>query len=83
VLKVRGPNIAKSLAGEDVPLSVDVSTMRKDLGLMLAEAKAKGNASPLVEQVFASFGRAEQTGFAGIDCSAFPAYWARQGNKPR
>ena len=70
-LKVRGPNIAKALAGEDVPLSVDLSTMRKDLGLMLAEAKAKGNASPLVEQVFASFGRAEQAGFAGIDCSAF------------
>ena len=81
VLKVRGPNIAKSLAGEDVPLSVDLSTMRKDLGLMLAEAKAKGNASPLVEQVFASFGRAEQAGFAGIDCSAFPAYWARRGNR--
>jgi 3-hydroxyisobutyrate dehydrogenase len=82
VLKVRGPNIAKALAGEDVPLSVDVSTMRKDLGLMLAEARAKGYASPLVEQVFASFGRAEQAGFAGIDCSAFPAYWARQGNRP-
>jgi 3-hydroxyisobutyrate dehydrogenase len=82
VLKVRGPNIVKALAGEDVPLSVDVSTMRKDLGLMLAEAKAKGNASPLVEQAFASFGRAEQAGFAGIDCSAFPAWWARQGNRP-
>jgi 3-hydroxyisobutyrate dehydrogenase len=81
VLKVRGPNIAKSLAGENVPLSVDLTTMRKDLGLMMAEAKAKGNASPLVEQVFASFGRAERAGFAGIDCSAFPAYWARQGNR--
>jgi 3-hydroxyisobutyrate dehydrogenase len=81
VLKVRGPTIAKALAGEDVPLSVDVATMRKDLGLMLAEAKAKGNASPLVEQAFASFSRAEQTGFAGIDCSAFPAYWARRGSR--
>jgi hypothetical protein len=50
---------------------------------MLAEAEAKGHASPLVEQVFASFGRAEQAGFAGIDCSAFPAYWARRGNRPR
>jgi 3-hydroxyisobutyrate dehydrogenase len=81
VLKVRGPNIAKALAGEDVPLSVDVATMRKDLGLMLAEARASGNASPLVEQVFASFGRAEKAGFAGMDCSAFPAYWAREGNR--
>jgi 3-hydroxyisobutyrate dehydrogenase len=81
VLKVRGPSIAKALAGEDVPMSVDVATMRKDLGLMLAEAKAKGVASPLVEQVFQSFGRAEKAGFTA-DCSAFPVYWARQGNRP-
>jgi 3-hydroxyisobutyrate dehydrogenase len=82
MLKVRGPNIAKALGGEDVPLSVDLSTMRKDLGLMLAEAKAKGHASPLVEQVHASFGRAERAGVAGIDCSAFPAWWTRHGNRP-
>jgi 3-hydroxyisobutyrate dehydrogenase len=80
MLKVRGPSIAKALAGEDVPMSVDVTTMRKDLGLMLAEAKAKGRASPLVEQVFQSFGRAEKAGFTA-DCAAFPAYWARQGNR--
>ena len=81
MLKVRGPSIAKALAGQDVALSVDVATMRKDLGLMLAEAEAKGNATPLVEEVFASFRRAEQAGFSGMDCSAFPAYWAREGNR--
>jgi 3-hydroxyisobutyrate dehydrogenase len=83
MLKVRGPSIAKALAGEDVALSVDVATMRKDLGLMLAEAEAKGNSSPLVEEVFASFRRAEQAGLAGMDCSAFPAYWAQRGNRAR
>jgi 3-hydroxyisobutyrate dehydrogenase len=83
MLKVRGPSIAKALAGEEVPLSVDVATMRKDLGLMLAEAKAKGNASPLVKQVHASFGRAEKAGLSGMDCSAFPAYWVRQGSRAR
>jgi 3-hydroxyisobutyrate dehydrogenase len=81
VLKVRAPTIVKALRGEDVPLSVDVKTMRKDVGLMLAEARAKGTTSPLVEQVFESFGRAERAGFSGLDCSAFPAYFARQGNK--
>lgn len=81
MLKVRGPSIAKALAGEEVPMSVDVATMRKDLGLMLAEAKAKGRASPLVEQAFESFGRAEKAGFTA-DCSAFPAYWVRRGNRP-
>ncbi|HEX9906508.1 MAG TPA: NAD(P)-dependent oxidoreductase [Propylenella sp.] len=83
VLKVRGPNIARALRGEEVPVSADVRTMRKDLGLMLEEAKAKGNMSPLVEQVFASFGRAVEAGLAGLDCSAFPAYWAKTGNKRR
>jgi 3-hydroxyisobutyrate dehydrogenase len=81
VLKVRGPTIAKALRGEEVPATADVRTMRKDLGLMLAEAKAKGTTSPLVEQVYASFGRAEDAGLAGLDCSAFPAYFARKGNR--
>jgi 3-hydroxyisobutyrate dehydrogenase len=80
MLKVRGPSIAKALAGEEVPMSVDVATMRKDLSLMLQEAKAKGRASPVVQQAYDSFARAEKAGFSG-DCSAFPAYWARQGNR--
>jgi hypothetical protein len=48
---------------------------------MLAEARAKGNVSPLVEQAYASFGRAEQAGHAGMDCTEFPGYWARRGNR--
>jgi 3-hydroxyisobutyrate dehydrogenase-like beta-hydroxyacid dehydrogenase len=64
-----------------VPLSVDVATMRKDLGLMLAEARAKGNSSPLVERTYENFGRAQEAGFSGMDCSAYPAYWMRQGNR--
>jgi 3-hydroxyisobutyrate dehydrogenase len=83
VLKVRGPNIAKSLRGEPVPLTVDVTTMRKDLGLMLEVAKAKGRASPVVEQVLQTFGRASDAGQSGLDCSAYPAYWARTGSQQR
>jgi 3-hydroxyisobutyrate dehydrogenase-like beta-hydroxyacid dehydrogenase len=73
--------MAKALSGEAVPVTADLKTMRKDLGLMLDAAKAKGNASPLVEQVFASYGRASEAGQGGLDCSAFPAFWARQGSK--
>ena len=80
-LKVRGPNIVKALKGEEVPLTVDLTTMRKDLGLMLDSAKAKGNESPLVEKVLALFGRASEAGKGGLDCAAYPAYWARQGGK--
>jgi 3-hydroxyisobutyrate dehydrogenase len=81
VLKVRGPNIAKALRGEPVPLTVDVATMRKDVGLMLEVAKAGGRASPLVEQVLGSFERASAAGQSGLDCSAFPAYWAKTGSR--
>lgn len=80
-LKVRGPNIAKALRGEDIPVTADLKTLRKDLGLMLDAAKAKGNESPLVEQVYARFGRASEAGKAGLECSAYPAYWAREGGK--
>lgn len=81
VLKVRGPNIVKALNGEEVPVSADLKTLRKDLGLMLDAAKAKGNESPLVEQVFARFGRASEAGQAGLDCSAYPAYWAKHAGR--
>lgn len=81
VLKLRGPIIAKALKGEEIPVAADVRTMRKDLSLMLQEAQAKGKTSPLVEQVLASFTRAEETGLGGLDCSAFPAYFAKQGNR--
>lgn len=80
VLKVRGPGIAKSLSGESVPVSADLNTMRKDLGLMLEEARAKGRQSPLVERVYANFGKAQDQGLGGLDCSAYPAYWAKQAS---
>jgi 3-hydroxyisobutyrate dehydrogenase len=82
-LKVRGPNIAKALTGGEVPLTVDLTTMRKDLGLMLDAARANGSESPLVEKVHALFGRASDAGKAGIDCTAYPAYWAREGGRRR
>lgn len=80
-LKVRGPNIVKALNGEDVPLTVDLNTMRKDLGLMLDAAKAKGKKSPLVADVLSLFDRAAEAGKSGIDCVAYPAYWAKEGSK--
>jgi 3-hydroxyisobutyrate dehydrogenase len=82
-LKVRGPNIAKALTGGEVPLSVDLATMRKDLGLMLDAARATGKESPLVEKVHSLFGLASDAGKAGIDCTAYPAYWAQEGGKRR
>jgi 3-hydroxyisobutyrate dehydrogenase len=79
VLKVRGPSIAKSLTGEAVPVTADLNTFLKDVGLMLDAAKADGNTSPMVEQARTVFAAAQNRGLGEIDCSAFPAYWAKKG----
>jgi 3-hydroxyisobutyrate dehydrogenase len=82
-LKVRGPAIVKALGGEDVPSAAPVDTMHKDLGLMLAIARANNVESPLVERVRASYERARAEGLGDMDCTAFPAYWAKRGNRRR
>ncbi len=82
-LKVRGTAIAKALSGSEVPVTADIKTLSKDLRLMLESARAKGNPSPLVEQTLASYERASEAGQAGLDCSAFPAFWAGDGRRLR
>ena len=81
VLKVRGPNIAKALAGQDPgPPAFDVDSIRKDLRTMLAEASAKGFDLPLVARTLAVFDEASEKGWGKRDGSALPAYWtSREG----
>lgn len=78
-LKTRGPSVVTSLSGGDVAVTADISTFLKDLGLMSATARAQGHESPLVERARTAFADAEKNGVGGIDCSAYPAYWARKG----
>ena len=76
VLKVRGPNIAKALAGQDPgPPAFDVDSIRKDLRTMLAEASAKGFDLPLVARTLSIFDEAAERGWGKRDGSSLPAYW--------
>jgi 3-hydroxyisobutyrate dehydrogenase len=76
ILKVRGPNIAKALAGQDPgPPAFDVDSIRKDLRTMLAEAGAKGFDLPLVARTLSIFDEAAEKGWGKRDGSSLPAYW--------
>ncbi len=76
VLKVRGPNIAKALAGQDPgPPAFEVDSIRKDLRTMLAEAGAKGFDLPLVARTLSIFDEAAAKGWGKRDGSSLPAYW--------
>jgi 3-hydroxyisobutyrate dehydrogenase len=79
VLKVRGPAIAKALAGQDPgPPAFDVDSIRKDLRTMLAEGKGKGFDLPLVARTLAVFDEASEKGWGKRDGSALPAYWTQR-----
>jgi 3-hydroxyisobutyrate dehydrogenase len=76
ILKVRGPAIAKALAGEDPgPAAFSVDSIRKDLRTMTAEAKARGATLPLVERTLAVFDEAAKEGWGGRDGATLPAFW--------
>ncbi len=76
ILKVRGPNIATALAGQDPgPPAFDVDSIRKDLRTMLAEASAKGFDLPLVARTLSIFDEAAEKGWGKRDGSSLPAYW--------
>jgi 3-hydroxyisobutyrate dehydrogenase len=76
VLKVRGANIAKALAGQDPgPPAFDVDSIRKDLRTMLADAGAKGFDLPLGARTLSIFDEAAEKGWGKRDGSSLPAYW--------
>ena len=77
VLKVRGPTIAKALAGEDPgPPTFDVDSIRKDLQTMIAEGQSRGVDLPVAAQALACFTQASEAGLGARDCSMLPAFWA-------
>jgi len=82
MLKNRGPAIAAALAGkESGAVSVNIDTMRKDLGEMLAEAHALGWSAPLTETALNCFARASQAGLGARDCVMLPVNWSARPQK--
>lgn len=76
VLKVRGPAIAKALAGgEPGPVTFDVDLIRKDLRTMLEEARARGADLPVVAKVLEVYDGAARDGWGARDGASLPSYW--------
>ena len=75
MLKNRAASIAAALAGKDVPVSVDIDTMAKDLREMAAEGKSLGGRMPVTESALACFEEASRAGIGAKDCTLLPARW--------
>lgn len=82
MLKVRGPMIARALAGTDQgQISADVATMRKDLQAMLNQAAAGHYRLPLTALVLQTFEQAAAAGLDQSDCTQLPVWWLREAGK--
>ena len=82
MLKVRGPMIAQALAGgKSNAVTVELATMRKDVGAMIDEARSRGRKLPLAEETLRNFERAAASGLDSADCSQLPVWWLAEGGK--
>jgi len=77
VMKVKAGALVETLAGRNsVSPTFDIDSMRKDLRLMLAEARAGRFALPVAETISAAFDEAAAAGWGQRDCAWIPAFWA-------
>ncbi len=76
ILKIRGPAIAKTLAGEDSgSAAFDVDLICKDLAAMIDEARSRGATLPVAEAALHTFEQAQAEGWGQRDGTWLPAYW--------
>ena len=76
ILKIRGPAIAKTLAGEDSgSAAFDVDLICKDLTAMIDEARSRGATLPVAEAALRTFEQAQAEGWGQRDGTWLPAYW--------
>ena len=79
VLKARGPAVAAALRGRDTgPVTFDVDLIRKDLRVMIAEAKTLGADLPVSRCALECFDEAAEEGLGAADGAVLPARWAKR-----
>jgi 3-hydroxyisobutyrate dehydrogenase len=81
MLKNRAPAVAAALAGKDNPVTVNIDTLKKDLGEMVAEAHSRGFSAPLTERALECFTRASRAGLGAKDCTSLPVSWGLKPEK--
>jgi len=82
VLKARGPAVAAALRGQDTgPVTFDVDLIRKDLRVMIAEAKTLGMDLPVSQCSLECFDEAAREGLGASDGAILPARWVKRVKK--
>jgi 3-hydroxyisobutyrate dehydrogenase len=82
MLKIRGPMIAQALAGQpNQKVTVNISTMRKDLRAMLDQAARQHCQLPLTALALECFDRAADSGLDLADCTQLPVWWLGEGGR--
>jgi 3-hydroxyisobutyrate dehydrogenase len=82
MLKVRGDMIAMTLGQQKSDLiTVNVSTMRKDMQAMLDQGRATHKTLPLTALALEKFDLAAQGGLDTKDCSELLVWWLSQGSR--
>jgi len=78
VLKVRGASVAEALSGKEVtPVTFDIDSIRKDLRMMIEEARSVGARLPATERALECFDQAAKDGLGGKDAVALPVYFSK------
>ena len=82
MLKIRGPLIAQALAGTPNPtVTVNLSTMRKDLRAMLDQGNLQHYQLPLTTLALQCFDHAAEKGLDSADCTQLPVWWLAEGGR--
>ena len=82
MLKIRGPMIAQALTGTPNPtVTVNLSTMRKDLRVMLDQANLQHYQLPLATLALQCFDQAAEKGLDSADCTQLPVWWLAEGGR--
>jgi 3-hydroxyisobutyrate dehydrogenase len=81
MMKNRAPTVAAALAGkEPSPVTVNIDTMKKDLGEMVAELRSLGWSSLVTQAALEGFERASRAGLGAKDCAMLPVSWSSKPN---
>ncbi len=82
MLKTRGPMIAQALSGTgNGQVTVDLSTMRKDVRSMLAQGALDQSELPLTALTLQCLDRAADSGLDSSDCTQHLVWWLQKGRK--
>jgi 3-hydroxyisobutyrate dehydrogenase len=83
IAKVRAPGVAAMLKGGDPgPVTFNVDGGIKDMKAMLAEAKSRGVALPVLERTLACYEETKRHRDGAAEISTVSAYWADRAKQP-